>query len=122
MERWVTVSVEGFIQQLAVSYVTHGYWFYVTGEIPPHKDPLAVDQKQHRYRALKTHFQQVAVHRTVEALAAELRTLPFAPYAPVRRQLLNLLRALNRRRKVAGLEPVPFSALRLRRRPVRPFG
>lgn len=43
--RCVTTSVEGFVQQLAVAYITHGYWFYVTGEIPDGKDPAAVDAK-----------------------------------------------------------------------------
>lgn len=48
--------------------------------------------------------------------------IPFEPYAPVRRQLLNILRAVNRVRQAAGFESVPVSALRLRRRVVRPFG
>ena len=43
--RCVATSVEGFVQQLAVAYVTHGYWFYVAGEIPEGKDPAAVDRK-----------------------------------------------------------------------------
>lgn len=43
--RCVATSVEGFVQQLAVAYITHGYWFYVAGEIPEGKDPLAVDAK-----------------------------------------------------------------------------
>ncbi len=38
------------------------------------------------------------------------------PYAPIRRQLLNILRAVNTKRKLAGKGPVPTSALRLRRR------
>lgn len=38
-------SVEAFVQQLAVSYVARGYWFYVTGWIPEHKDPHEVDRK-----------------------------------------------------------------------------
>ena len=38
-------TVEGFVQQLAVNYVGHGYFFYVTGVIPANKDPRAVDQK-----------------------------------------------------------------------------
>ena len=33
-------SLSGFIQQLAVSYVAKGYWFYVTGQVPDHKDPV----------------------------------------------------------------------------------
>ena len=45
MYRCVASSVAGFIQQLAVSYIGHGYWFYVTGEIPPHKAPEKTDHK-----------------------------------------------------------------------------
>ena len=33
----------GFIQQLAVAYVAHGYWFYVPGWIPLGKDVEAID-------------------------------------------------------------------------------
>ncbi len=43
--RCVATSVDGFVQQLAVAYITHGYWFYVTGTIPEGKDPDAVDTK-----------------------------------------------------------------------------
>lgn len=43
--RCVATSVEGFIQQLAVAYITHGYWFYVVGKIPSDKTPAAVDAK-----------------------------------------------------------------------------
>ena len=45
MYRCEAASVEGFVQQLAVGYVTHGYWFYVTGEIPDDKEPRDVDRK-----------------------------------------------------------------------------
>ena len=55
-------------------------------------------------------------------LAAEFADLPFEPYAPVRQQLLNLVRYINRRREAASLEPLSFSVLRYRRRIVRPFG
>lgn len=43
--RFEATSVEGFVQQLAVGYVAHGYWFYVTGLVPAGKDPRAVDEK-----------------------------------------------------------------------------
>lgn len=197
-------SIEGFVQQLAVSYVAHGYYFYVTGVIPEGKDPRSVDEKllakyeidiskftrARRKRAgcanvqylrhgrffalLATHgvhaffdsecgegetirdcrevpikFGSYAIsfrgghahvriergtYREIEAyllerslrlpadrLAEILRRLPFEPYAPVRGQLFQLLRAVNRRRKTAGLELVPAKCLRLRRRIVRPF-
>ena len=196
----------GFLQQLAVAYLGHGYWFYVTGRVPEGKDPAVVDRKllakyqvelskwararrkasglanvqylrfgrffvllatrgehpffegeEHfkdareepirfggysvsvkrgvdgrwhpsvrlhpeTYREVRAHFLGIATHRSVEVLSLELRRLPFEPYAPVRRQLLNLLRALNRARHTAGLEPVPTSSLRLSRMGVKPFG
>jgi hypothetical protein len=40
-----TVSVEGFIQQLAVGYVARGYFFHVSGRIPARKDPHQIDEK-----------------------------------------------------------------------------
>jgi hypothetical protein len=43
--RSVTPTLEGFIQQLACCYLTHGYWFYVSGFVPEGKDPTAVDAK-----------------------------------------------------------------------------
>lgn len=43
--RCVAMTAHGFVQQLAVSYVGHGYWFYVTGIVPERKDPSAVDEK-----------------------------------------------------------------------------
>jgi hypothetical protein len=43
--RYEALSLEGFIQQLAVNYVPHGYWFYVVGRVPAHKDVRAVDEK-----------------------------------------------------------------------------
>jgi hypothetical protein len=43
--RYVASSVAGFIQKLAVSCTRHGYWFYVMGEIPAHKDLAKTDRK-----------------------------------------------------------------------------
>jgi hypothetical protein len=43
--RTEATTVAGFIQQLAVGYVRNGYFFYVTGRVPGHKDPAAVDAK-----------------------------------------------------------------------------
>ena len=43
--RCVATSVAGFVQQLAVAYIAHGYWFYVTGRVPESKDPVSVDRK-----------------------------------------------------------------------------
>ena len=43
--RCEAITIEGFVQQLAVSYVANGYWFYVSGVVPPGKDPAAIDAK-----------------------------------------------------------------------------
>lgn len=205
--RCVATSVAGFVQQLAVCYVGRGYYFYVRGGIPAHKDPAVIDRKlvdrygiavskwtrcrrrkrgyasmqylrhgeffvllathgEHpfftsegrlvrdirrqplrfggyaigcrpargggplhpsvriergEFAALKAHLGRMAVHRSVEDLSRILRSLPYEPYAPVLDQLRILVRSLNRRRKAAGLEPVPSAVFRQRRRPVRPF-
>lgn len=199
--RFVATSIEGFVQQLAVSYIANGYFFYVTGRIPERKDPRAVDRKfieryeltaskwvrarrkraglanvqylrherffvllathgkhpvfegeaklirdarrvsikfagysvsyrgghphvrieQEQYKLVKSYLLDLAVKRSAESLENVFWDLPFEPYAPVRRQLLNILRAVNRSRKTAGFKPVRGECLRLRRRIVKPF-
>ena len=36
-------SMEGLIQQVALSYLRHGYWWYVTGIVPERKEPTEID-------------------------------------------------------------------------------
>ena len=36
-------SMEGLIQQVALSYLRHGYWWYVTGIVPDRKEPHEID-------------------------------------------------------------------------------
>ena len=43
--RCEATSVAGFVQQLASCYLPHGYWFYVSGQIPEHKNGGRVDDK-----------------------------------------------------------------------------
>jgi hypothetical protein len=205
MYRCEAASPEAFVQQLACNLVNHGYWHYVAAEIPPGKDPRAVDAKliagyglelskwararrkakgkaklsylrygrflvliategEHlflrregnvrdirrqpihfhgysigcgkgsdgRYHAsvkisaeaaneLLAYFPGLAIHRSRENLVAEFQKIRFVPYARVRRQLLKLLRLVNERRRMCGFEPVPMSALNLRRPIVRVF-
>jgi len=206
MYRHVAASENGFVQQLAVAYVNHGYWYYVTGIVPGHKEVSAVDSKliqkydiaiskwtrarrkqqglanvhymryqrffvliatqgEHsffqeeapnikdvrrdpirfagysigfrrgvdrkwhtsvrihptQYNLIKDYYVDIATRRSLEQIRKELELIPFEPYAAVRRQILNILRAINRARQKAGFEPVPISALRLRRQILRPF-
>ena len=211
--RCEATSVEGFVQQIACAYLGHGYWWYVTGKVPRHKNPRAVDEKliqryevalskrmrarrkqlglanvhylrhehffvllatagRHRlfedekdrvrdfrktplkfrgysisyrsggrtpsgeidrkwhahvqmatesYKVERAYFLELALRRSVDILANEFHRIPFEPYAPIRRQLLNILRPVNKKRRQGRLESVPPTALRLRRRIVRPF-
>jgi hypothetical protein len=194
-------SIGGFVQQVAVSFVGQGYFFYVAGSIPEGKDPRAVDEKlvvrygidiskwararrkqagtaslqyirferfflilathgRHRffedevscirdvrrrpirfagysigfrgghphvrieqevYKQLKAYFVDLAVRRSVASLERELAQIPFEPYAPVRRQLLCILRAVNRARKKAGFSLLTKEVFRFKRQIYRPF-
>lgn len=80
-----------------------------------------VEIERGRYLELKAHFLHLAAHRSPEKLALAFYELPFEPYAPIRRQLLNLLRAVNAARRQAGYRQLPAEILPLRRRVVRPF-
>jgi hypothetical protein len=205
MYRCEATSVQGFVQQLAVSYVGRGYWFYVAGSIPEGKDPQITDEKliekygidiskwararrrrtglasmqylrfgrffvllatvgEHPFFAeerdirdirrfpirfygysvsyrpgrderwhasvridaaefgvLKARFLRIALTGSVEFLVSQLRALRFAPYAPVRMQYRQLLRALNRKRGLASLELLSAGILPAGRRVVAPF-
>lgn len=201
----VATSEAGFVQQLAVSYLGHGYVFYVSGRIPERKDPAAVDTKlierygigisrwarvrrkgaglanmhylrydrffvllathgEHRffteephfrdarrdairfrgysislkkgrdgnlhpsvrihpdeYRQLKAYLLELAPDWSPESVEEAFRRVNFERYAPVRRQLLNIFRAVNRARQCDGKELAAQSSVRLARRPVRVF-
>ena len=73
------------------------------------------------YRNLCGYFLERACHRSAESLAKELFILSYEPYAPIRRQLLNLLRLINAKRQHAGFEKLPSSVLRYKRHIVSPF-
>ncbi|MEM8735465.1 MAG: hypothetical protein AAGG44_14625, partial [Planctomycetota bacterium] len=73
------------------------------------------------YRQLKSHFEHLAVHRTAAKLELEFANIPYARYAPIRRQLLHILRKVNKQRRVHNYEQIPYSKLKLSRRPVKVF-
>ncbi len=73
------------------------------------------------YKQLKAFFLERACHRSVENLAGDFAHVPYARYAPIRRQLLTVLRMVNDRRARIGFDPVPHTALLLRRHIVSPF-
>ena len=73
------------------------------------------------YAAIKAHYEAIAVHRSPENLATEFARIAFARYAPVRRQLLNILRRVNDLRQRHSFSKLPYSVLNLRRQPVRVY-
>lgn len=73
------------------------------------------------YRELCAYFLSIACHRQPEALGQELYSLPYVPYAPVRKQLLKLLRMINNKRQAAGYAKIPSTCLRFKRDIVRAF-
>lgn len=78
--------------------------------------------EQTQYLRLKSYLADVAVHRRREWLEEQFRLLSYEPYAPVRTQLHTILRAVNKRRKLAQYQLLSPSCIRCRRRIVRPFG
>jgi hypothetical protein len=80
---------------------------------------VAIDRQQ--YLEFRAWFSERALRDSSKKLALDFYQLPVAPYAPVRRQLLIMLREVNRVRKQAGKKQLPTEILPLRRRVVRPF-
>lgn len=202
MYRCVATSLDGFIQQIAVAYVSRGYCYFVLGRVPKGKSAELVDQKLMRlygvdiskwararrkakglanvqylrfedtwvllasqgthetffrdqanalrdsretplrfagyaisyrnrhasvrldlaqYQVLKSYFVERAKHRRRETIEAELRSLPFIPFAPIRRQILSIFRAMNKARRAAGFQELSKWCLRLAPRSVKVF-
>ena len=82
---------------------------------------VRVALRRSTYNDLKAYFLELAKHRSVDNLRQELWSLPFEPYSGVRRQIVGIVRAVNRERKRAGFERIPYSAIRFNRRIVKPF-
>ena len=80
---------------------------------------VEIDRRQ--FLELRAWFAERALRASAEKLALAFYQLPIAPYAPVRRQLLLMLRDVNRVRKRGGRKPLPTGILPLRRKVVSPF-
>ena len=92
---------------------------YRRGADGKHHAHVRIDREY--YNDLKAYFLDMAPHRSAERLVREFWNVPFEPYAPVRRQYLNILRAVNRARKEAGFARLPMSVIPYKRRIVKPF-
>ncbi len=87
-----------------------------------HRYRVRVQIGRERYRELMAYFLEIATHRRAEALAREFWNVPFEPYAPIRKQLLQILRRVNAKRSAMGYEKLSPDVIRYRRKIVCPFG
>jgi len=74
-----------------------------------------------RFKDIKGHLLDNALRYSAAVFANFFYEMPFEPYAPVRRQYLRLLHAVNEVRTRAGLKRLPSTILPMRRRVVRAF-
>ncbi len=74
------------------------------------------------FKLLREQFLALALSRNVDVVARKLQGMGFSPFAPVRNQYRQLLRAINKKRRLQSLEPVGKEVLPNRRRIVSPFG
>jgi hypothetical protein len=77
--------------------------------------------QRERHFELKTYFIDRATRTSAQDLERELSRLPFAPFGPIRRQLLEIYRAVNAARKAQGLIPISKWCFRFKPRSVKPF-
>lgn len=76
---------------------------------------------EEQYRMLVEYFRQNAIGWPVSRLAAEIDGLPFERFAPVRRQLIGLIRTVNRERAAWGLDGISYTDIRLAPRSIPVF-
>lgn len=76
---------------------------------------VSVRLDQETYRKVREHMLAIAAwdsYREPERLEREFRRLPYQPYEPVFKQLLAILRLVNRQRRRRGFEPLAMTCLR----------
>lgn len=76
---------------------------------------------EQRYRLLQAELVGMATHRSAENLWKTFNRLAFIPYAPVRQQLGDVLRQVNKVRKHVGYEPVDATCIRFKRKMTSPY-
>ena len=82
---------------------------------------VRVTIQRERFLELKALFMEEALSWSVEELGRRFFLVPYEPYAPVRQQLGEVLRAVNKKRKNHGLPTVSKEAIPYERHIVKPF-
>ena len=75
--------------------------------------------EQWTYKRLKANFELSACKKSKQQLEKEIRRIYFQCYGPVIEQLRCIVRAVNRKRKAAGITPIDASCIRRRIRIAR---
>lgn len=118
--RKVPISFRGY----SIRVVPGGHLRNTSPEELPAVDPkqrVRVQVGREAFRGIQAEFLNGAASWSVEEFGRRFYSLPFEPYAPVRQQLLNLLRRVNQRRAEARLDKIPPTVIRYRRKIVKPF-
>ena len=68
------------------------------------------------YKSLKAYFLEIACRKSQASLTNEFNRIPYDRYAPIRRQILLIHRAVNEARAFKGLAIVPSEDLQLGRK------
>ena len=90
--------------------------------IPDGKYRTRVLISKEKFKDLLLYFASISCHRSKESLRRELLSIPYEPYAPIRRQLLTILKKVNEKRKAAGYALLDKDCIRYHRDPARAFG
>ena len=112
----------------SISYVRGGYVLNLAK-----KNPDGPPERDYRYRVrvqisreamvvLKAYLLGNATSHSEAWLSDQFWYVPYEPYAPVRKQLLELLRQVNAVRSAVGKSKLPSRVIRTRQRRVKVFG
>lgn len=103
----------------AVSFKPGG-WLAPGVPDPKMRAHVRIDDRQ--FKELKAFFVEMSVRWSVERVEREFRDLPFEPFGPVVEQVVEIWRAVNRKRLWSCLPITSKACIRTWRKPVKPFG
>jgi len=111
----------------SVSYVPGGYVLNRAKQCSEgtaerdYKHRVRVQISREAFRELKAKLVGNARKRSPEWFGEQFWHVPYEPYAPVRKQLLDLLRLVNSQRKSAGLSKISTDVIRYQQKKVKVF-
>ena len=90
---------------------------------PDPKWHSCVEIERNTRSRLQAYFMEISNRRSPENLAYEFANTGFLPYAPVKRQLVRIIKDVNKARSTAGCsEQIPYRVvLGMKRKQISPF-